>query len=148
MKQIIFFIIVVFFIVSSLIRCSDQGTAPYLTDYNIPDKNVSFYKDLQPLFNGKCGFGSNCHSPENPDNLLFFTTKEVFISHVIPGLNSPLVDPEVHRRTPTQAPLYLIITEPNYAGFERQPPLSLNRAPLTDREIEGIRVWIAEGARD
>ncbi len=148
MKQIIFFSITLFFMVLLTVTCDDQGTAPYLTDYDIPDKNVSYYKDLQPLFNGKCGFGSGCHSPENPDNLLFFTTKEVFISHVIPGLNSPLVDPEVHRRTPTQAPLYLIITEPNYAGFERQPPLSLNRPPLTDREIEGIRVWISEGARD
>ena len=148
MKQIIFFATVLFFILFMSVKCNDQGTAPYLTDYDIPDKNVSYYKDLQPLFNGKCGFGSNCHSPENPDNLLFFTTKEVFISHVIPGLNSPLVDPDVHRRTPTQAPLYLIITEPNYAGFERQPPISLNRAPLTDKEIEGIRVWISEGARD
>ncbi len=148
MKYIIFMGLNAFFIFLLVNRCNDQGMAPYLSEYPIPDENISYYKDLQPLFNGKCGFGSNCHTAENPDNLLFFSTKEVFITHVIPGLSVPLVDPVKDALNPEQAPLYLILTESNYAGFERQPPVSYNRAPLTEQEIKGIRNWIAEGAPD
>ena len=28
------------------------------------------------------------------------------------------------------------------------PPLSLNRGPLTQNQIDGIEQWIKEGARD
>jgi len=146
LKKKIFVIISGF--LSLIIACKDNGLAPYLVHYDIPAKNISYIRDLQPLFNGKCGFGSNCHAPENPENLLFFGSKDVFIQHVIPGLGRPLVDPDIDRFSPEQAPLYRIVTENLYSGFEIMPPFSYNRPQLTKAEVQGIRQWISEGAGD
>ncbi len=131
-----------------IVACKEKGVAPYLAHYDIPAKNISYIRDLQPMFSGKCGFGSNCHSPENPENLLFFGSRDVFIQHVMPGLNRPLVDPQVDRFAPKQAPLYRIVTENLYDGFEIMPPFSYNRPQLTKAEVEGIRQWISEGANE
>jgi len=125
--------------------CSDEGDVPYRKEYFFPDKNISFYKDVQPLIDAKCGFGSGCHNSENQWNTIFYTTKDVFISHSVAG--NVLVDPIQHREVPIISPLYQIITE-GYYIYERMPPLSYNREPLTSGEIEGIRQWISEGAND
>jgi len=143
LKNLSFLVLLTLFL---WISCKDRGVAPYLAHYDIPAKNISYIRDLQPMFNGKCGFGSNCHSPENPENLLFFGNRDVFIQHVIPGQDKPLVDPGIDRFSPKQAPLYHIVTESLYAGFEIMPPFTYNRPRLTDAEIEGIRQWISEGA--
>lgn len=131
-------------------NCSDEGVSPDQKEYVIPDKNISYYKDLQPMFNGKCGFGSNCHSPENKNPLvagLSFNDKQVFMDYVVSHSGKPLVDISKHQSQPHFAPLYEIVTT-QYFGLERQPPLSAGREPLNKNQTEGIKQWIKEGAKD
>lgn len=147
MKKIIYFGIV-FSSLGFLVFCSDDGLSPDKINYIIPESDISYYDDLQPMFNGKCGFGSQCHSVENINNGLFFGTKESFINYQVSVTGEELVDPIKHRETAAVfAPLYLIVTQ-RYINLERQPPLSYGREPLTENQINGILQWIADGAND
>jgi hypothetical protein len=128
--------------------CSDEGDVPYRKEYFFPDKNIGFYEHVQPLIDAKCGFGSGCHNSENSWNFLFYTTTDNFINYVIQGTGNVLVDRVQHKEVPIISPLYLLITEGYPPAIERMPPLSYNREPLTSGEIEGIRKWISEGAKD
>lgn len=130
-----------------LVYCGDQGVSPDRVNYVLPESELSYYKDLQPLFNGKCGFGSQCHSSENPNNGLFFGSKEGFITYIISRTGDQLVDPIVHREAPEFSPLYILITG-QYSDYERQPPLSYGREPLNNNQINGIKEWIKEGVPD
>ena len=144
MKKIIYLMCALSF-VWFLLFCSDDGLAPDRINYVIPESNISYYDHLQPMFNGKCGFGSQCHSVENKYNSLFFDFKDVFIDYVISETGAKLVDPLLHKESPDLAPLYILVTQ-RYVSLERQPPLSYGREPLTENQINGIRQWIAEGA--
>lgn len=126
--------------------CKDEGTNPIDRNYVIPDTNVSYYEDLQPMFYGKCGYGSACHSVDNPDNTLFFGDKIIFMNYSISRTGEKLVDLELWKN-PKQQPLYLIVTE-GYAGIVRMPPITYGREWLNKNQIEGIEQWIREGAND
>jgi hypothetical protein len=145
-KRIIYLGIALFFILF-LAFCSDGGLAPDRRSYIIPDKNISYYEDLQPMFNGKCGFGSQCHTAENIYNSLFFDNKDSFINYELSETGAVLVDPIKDKEAPDFAPLYQIV-KGRYVNLERQPPLSFGREPLTKNQIDGIRQWILEGAPD
>lgn len=142
MKYIIYFanVIVLLF----LFYCKDQGVSPDRENYIIPDKNISYYDDLLPMFEGKCGF--QCHSStDNPDIVFIpFSNKEDFINFQISN-DEVLVDTVFNKIDPVRAPLYKIVTE-DYRGIKRMPPFP--RLPLTDNQINGIKEWIAEGCPD
>lgn len=130
----------------ALIYCGDSGTSPDQREYVLPDENLSYYDDLQPMFNGKCGFGSECHAPDNSELYINFTDRDAFINYTVSVTGLPLVRPLVDREAPELSVLYQIVTE-NYSGIERMPPLSMGREPLTQNQINGIKQWIAEGAK-
>ena len=140
-KKFSFFIILFGF----LVFCSDQGVSPDQREYIIPDENISYYSDLQPMFEGKCGW--QCHDGSVEGSTLFFSDKQSFMDYQI-TLNSPkFVDLTIHQIDPTLSPLYNIITT-NYEGYERMPPIFQNREPLNINQISGIVQWIREGAAD
>ena len=129
------------------VACQDKGKNPIDQNYVIPESDVSYYDHLQPMFNGKCGFGSACHSVDNAENQLFFSDKEIFMDYPVSRTGVKIVDLALHKDNPRLSPLYLIVRE-GYAGIERMPPLSLGREWLNVNQIKGIETWISEGAND
>jgi len=144
MRFTLIFFLLLFFLVLS---CKDDGTNPIDQKYEIPESDVSYYEDLQPMFNGKCGFGSACHSAENFNNQLFFGEKDLFTDYLVSRTGEKLVDLNLHEKNPRLAPLYLIVKE-GYAGIERMPPISFGREWLNANQINGIATWIEEGTKD
>jgi hypothetical protein len=140
------FLIIIIFVLSSVYYCSDQGLSPDQKEYILPDKNISYYDDLLPMLEGKCGF--ECHSGNINIVEIPFLRKEEFIDYQISTTGDVLVDTVLHKIDPERAPLYRIVTEYNPFGIETMPPLSAGRAPLTDNQINGLKQWIAEGAPD
>jgi hypothetical protein len=104
------------------------------------------------MFEAKCGFDGGCHSPTDTDSKLFYSvliTKTALMNYQLSSNGEKLVDLSIHRKNPHLAPLYLIVKEgyPN-APQDRMPPYELNYERLTDNQINGIKQWIKEGARD
>jgi len=137
-----------------LLYCSSDELAPYEKNYVIPESGISYYTDLLPMFEGKCGIGPGCHndSYDGGANFLFFGTKQAFMEHEIPGSGGTLLLDSNQMLSfqldPKLSPLYNILTPQLYFGYERQPPASYGRAPLNENQINGILQWIKEGAPD
>ncbi len=131
--------------------CS-KGTPPDETQFVIPDSNISFYKDIEPMLEYKCGFETGCHSSLDTENHLLYgelINKVALMNHRLSSTGERLVNLSIHQKDPQSAPLYLIVKEGYPRSPEdRMPPYLSNRAPLTDNQIEGIKNWIAEGAKD
>ena len=52
-------------------------------------------------------------------------------------------------QNPDNAPLYLVVLEGYPEPFyDKMPPPWDNKKPLTDNQINGIKQWIREGAKD
>lgn len=127
-----------------LVFCSDQGVAPDQRAYIIPDENISYYNDLQPMFEGKCGW--KCHDGSIDGSTLFFSDKESFLDYeILQGV--PLVYLPIHEIDPFLSPLFNLITT-GYPPYGTMPPVLLNREPLNKNQIDGIVQWIREGAPD
>ncbi len=119
-------IIIIAFIALLLISCDDTFTNDDIDNKNIPDKNVSYSNHIQPLINLKCGL-SGCHSYETGNNLVTY---------------SDLMK-KVQPYNPEGSPLYLSITG---QSFNIMPPIGY--ASLTKNQIDGIKIWIIEGAKN
>ena len=144
MKKTLFYIIS-FILLLCFFYCSDKGLSPDQREYIIPESNISYYDDLLPMLEGKCGF--ECHSNNVQITTIPFLDKEDFINYQISTTGDVLVDTIQHKIDPTRAPLYKIVTEINpFIDIETMPPFP--RTPLTENQITGIRQWIAEGAPD
>jgi hypothetical protein len=111
-----------------LIFGCDDSTGP-VSDILFPDTNVSYSLHVQPLFTQTCTF-SGCHNDASRSGNLSLTNYQNAtqpIGVIVAG------DPDGSR-------LYQRIQG---IGGPRMP---LNRAPLNDNQINGIRTWIQEGA--
>ncbi len=99
-----------------------------------PDSGVSYSSHVQPLFAQTCAF-TLCHGSDT------FTQRGFSLEsygHLIYG--STMV---VLAGRPDDSPLVWRIE--GRPGFARMP---LNRSPLTDNQIRGIRRWILENAQN
>jgi hypothetical protein len=149
-----FFLVVVLFLISIQLisACSDSGVKPQDVQFVIPDSNISFYDDIEPMLELRCGLETGCHSPTDARQKLLYIeliNKQSLLDHKLSSRGERLVDLSIHRQHPELAPLYLILKEGYPTVLDDQmPPPYLNRAPLTDNQIEGIRRWIGEGAPD
>jgi len=117
-----------------MLSCKDQTNQNLTSNIVFPDSLVSFSKQVQPLFQQTCA-ASGCHGgSQQAANLnLEIDPWHSLINYVPPivlvknGTNSLLVM-RIDGRTPPQMPL-------------RSQPLSTN-------QINGVKKWIDEGAKN
>jgi len=122
-----------FAILAALIVPSCKDEQPNTSSYTIPASNVSYSRDIDPLFAQTC-LGSQCHSGSTPAKGLNLTPPSYsslnnFVPQlVIPGnTNSLLLQ---------------------YLDGRMSPQMPSNQNPLTSNQINGIKQWILEGAKD
>jgi WD40 repeat protein len=98
---------------------------------NPPAKPVSFQNDVHPILQRKC---QGCHQPAKPNGRLVLTTFE-FLSKG--GEGGAIVEPG----KPDESTLVEQITG-------NPPAMPKNAPPLSAAEVELVKRWIAEGAKD
>lgn len=113
--------------------CKDTITGSQLDQRTIPDSNVSYQQDIQPIFDLKCS-NSGCHdnaSMAGGVSLSTWANTTADPGVVFPG------KPDNSR---------LVWTIEHYAGEPPMPPVGY--PSLTQNQIRGIRTWIQEGAKN
>jgi hypothetical protein len=120
-----------FAIVAVLVIPSCKDERPNTTGYILPDSNLSYSRDIDPLFAQTC-LGSQCHSGSSPaQNLNLEPPSYSKLQFYVPQLVVP-------RDTNSLLLQYL-----DGRIFPRMPS---NQNPLTLNQINGIKQWIKEGA--
>ncbi|MEJ2049838.1 MAG: hypothetical protein P8Y60_08370 [Calditrichota bacterium] len=123
--------IIAFLIIFLMLSCNKNSTEP--EKFNFPDSNLSFSRDIYPIFRENC-ISSGCHESVNPAAGLDLET-------MAPTFNS--VDgPVVYPFDAEHSILYLLLNG-EYNGISRMP---LSRGPLAPEKIQAIKTWINEGA--
>ncbi len=121
-----------FVLAGALWSCKDDITGGGIIDIIFPDSNISYGKQVQPLFDRGCAF-TGCHGPDT------FADRNFSLDSYQNALNRPGIivpyDPEGS---------LLILKIEGRAPGARMP---LNRDTLTANQIRGLRKWISEGAR-
>ena len=104
---------------------------------------VSFSKCVAPLLLANCS-GGGCHGGDTPE---FGLQLERDIYKNIVGVNSAQGFPlkQIEPGDPDGSYLYLKLIQDNPKGGARMP---LERGILWPEQLEAIRTWIAEGAKD
>ncbi|MER3524834.1 MAG: hypothetical protein C4326_12490 [Ignavibacteria bacterium] len=111
---------------------SGPGGSP--SDVVFPSSNVSYSRHVQVLFNQTCAL-VGCHSQsEAPDQLRLDTYEN--LRHGVRGI--PVIIPGDAQNSK------LVMKIEGRAEGARMP---LNRNPLNQNQIDGIRTWINEGAQ-
>jgi len=115
-----------------IISCKDEGTSSGTSDIIFPDSNISYGKQVQPLFDRGCAF-YGCHGADTYDargySLDSYQNAISRAGVIIPyNPNGSLLIQAVEGRAPNS---------------RRMPP---NSEPLTPNQINGLRRWITEGA--
>lgn len=116
---------------STFISCDDTITVDDVDKKVIPDSSISFSQHLYPVLQVKCAF-SGCHigpSPQAGLDLSTWSGTTADPNVVLPGY------PELSS---------LVWSIEGVAGFPPMPPIGYR--PLTVNQINGIRIWIKEGA--
>jgi len=118
----------------SLSSCKDEITDPNLNPIVFPDSNVSYSKHVDPLFQQRCAI-SGCHAGSSSQRGLdlFAPSYSSLINHqprlVISGVsNNSLLLQRIDGRLAPQMP-YM-------------------SQPLNANQINGIKKWIDEGAKN
>lgn len=124
-------IIIAFLIIFLMLSCNKNTTAP--ENFNFPDSNLSFSRDIHPIFRDNCIL-SGCHESVNPAG-------ELDLETMAPTFNS-VNGPVVYPLDADHSILYLLLNG-EYNGISRMP---LNRGPLAPKQIQAIKTWINEGA--
>ena len=113
------------------IGCDDTITVQDVDNREIPDSNVSFSKDIAPIFELKC---VSCHGNGRLDAGLDLTV----VSHFVDGRIVVPTEPDNS---------VLVWTIEWLPGFPAMPPPSFS-IPLTAVQIKGVKTWIDEGAKN
>jgi hypothetical protein len=128
----LFIISLLIFTSGYFISCDDSITVADVDTREIPDSNVSFSKDIAPIFELKC---VSCHGNGGLEGGVDLTTWAGVVDPriVIPGEadTSPLV--------------WTIEQRP---GFPAMPPVNSPFLPLTFTQTQGVKTWIDEGAKN
>ena len=124
---------IVVFILTVFWGCKDSVTGAQIDSVVIPNSNVSYSKYIQPVLNVKC---INCHGVSSTDggvNLTSWSNTTADANVVFPGYpdNSSLVNVIQGR-----------------AGFPPMPPLGSPYASMNANQVQGVRTWIKEGAKN
>ena len=128
-KQLLFLSVLHLLILTT--GCDDTITVVDVDKRIIPGSNVSFSEHIYPVFQVKCAF-SGCHVGPNPQaglDLTSWATATADPSIILPGY------PDLSS---------LVWTIEGVASFPPMPPIGYR--PLTFNQIDGIKIWISEGA--
>ena len=115
------------------IACDDSVSSKYLDNVVIPSSNVSYDEYIQPVLNAKCGT-SGCHDDGTSAGDYSVSN---WANVVYPGV----VDPgnvETSR----------LVWRIEGIGVAIMPPIGATVAPLTRNQVDGIKTWIKEGAKN
>jgi len=128
MKKFLIIISLILFLIS----CKDTITNQDVDNRVIPSSNVKFSEHIQPIFQVKCNI-AYCHNSRDRAAGLSLDSYSETVSNplvVFPGLpeNSKLVW-AIEGRT-----------------ISPMPPIGY--PPLTKNQIDGIKTWIKEGAKN
>ncbi len=131
-KRLIWTAIVLLSLAWGTWNCKDSVTGP--SPIVFPAQNVSFGKYVLPLFLQECAI-PECHTEESSaGNLALESWTDV--------MSAPLV---VIPRDTVNSVLVWSIEQKN--GKSRMPPINTSYA-LTPNQINGLKQWIYEGAKD
>jgi hypothetical protein len=100
----------------------------------IPE-TVSYYKDVRPIFQQHC---QGCHQPAKPQGGYIMTSHADLLKDTDRG-HPGIVPGKVEKSTAFE------ILMPDKEGKVRMPK---GKDPLAKRDLEILRKWIAQGARD
>ncbi len=125
-----YFTYFVFIFSLMLFGCKDEGTN--IDGIAIPDSNISYQAHIQPIFDAKCN-SSGCHDDATHQAGLSLTSWQKATSDfsiIFPG------NPEASR---------LVLSIEGRSPYPMPPP---GRYPLTQNQINAIRTWVKEGAKN
>jgi len=124
-------LILFFSVILAVSSCKDT-VAP--NDNDIPEKNVSYNKHIQPIFNYKCTL-SGCHEDATRAGGLSLT------SYANTTADIQIVFPYHPENS------ILVWAIEGTGGYGPMPPVTAPAPPVTKKELQGIKTWIKEGAR-
>lgn len=127
------YIIISLILLVILIACDDSVSSKYLDNVVIPSSDVSYNEYIQPVLNVKCGT-SGCHDDGTRAGDYSVSN---WANVVYPGI----VDPgnvETSR----------LVWRIEGIGVGIMPPIGAIVAPLTRNQVDGIKTWIREGAKN
>jgi hypothetical protein len=121
---------VVFGFIITYTGCKDSTTG--IDSKTIPASNVSYGEYIAPIFLTKCA-NRGCHDDAT-------AAGSISLTNYVGATNPNIVLPGY----PEDSPLVWSIT--GVSGFNPMPPLG--SPPLTTNQINGIKTWIQEGAKN
>ncbi len=126
------FYLILFVLPFLLMFCKDELNNTDIDDRTIPEKNVSFAKDIQPIFEYKCNF-TGCHADGvNTSYILTSWSGVRAYPNVIPGdADNSIIMLRITGKVP---PI--------------MPPLGSYTTAITSTQERGIKTWIKEGAQN
>lgn len=133
MKHFFTIILTIVFITIFSSGCKDTLNQSEIDSVIIPDKNVSYSQHIQPVMLLKCAF-SGCHDDQSRAAALSLTSylsTTQDLNMVFPG------EPQNSR---------LMWSLEGFGGTSQMPPLGF--LPLNKNQIDGVRIWIQEGAKN
>jgi len=132
-KRFTIFILILITGIISLFGCDDNLTNSDLDKIIIPSKDVSYNEYIQPVLNVKCAT-SGCHDDGTRAGNYSVTN---WANVVTPGIVD-VGNVETSR----------LVWRIEGLGVPIMPPIGAIVAPLTKNQIDGIKTWIREGARN
>jgi len=118
----------------AVLSCKDQVTDPNVNPIVFPDANVSYSKHVDPLFQQRCALGG-CHAGSSAQAGLdlFAPSYSSLINH-----QPRLVNPGASNNS-------LLVQRLDGRIAPQMPYMS---QPLNSNQLNGIRKWIDEGAKN
>jgi hypothetical protein len=118
------------------LSCKDQTNQNLTSNIVFPDSLVSFNRQVGPLFQQTCVAGG-CHGGSQPAANL---NLEIDAWHSLIDYLPPIIIV----KNSNNSPLVMYIDGSN----RRSPRMPLNSQPLTTNQINGVKKWIDEGAKN
>ena len=113
-----------------------KDVGPIEPQSNLPTEDISFSKNIQPVFNSSC---IACHPSSGNLDLTPENSYNSLVNKESSGYNGILVIPE----DPDNSILYKKIDGSGLYGGNMPPGYN-----LTESQVEMFRQWIAEGAKN
>jgi hypothetical protein len=116
---------------ASYLGCGKDSSPTSPSDIVFPSTNVSYSQHVQPLFNTSCAL-AGCHDDVTRQNNLSLTSYQNATARagiiVAGNADGSILAQRIDGRL--------------------QPQMPFNRPPLNSNQINGIKTWINEGARN